>query len=137
MMRNYMGVMLFAFCLVLTGCGGSGITTVPVTGTITVNGEPVQGLYLQFAPGSGDRPSIAGTDENGNYRAQFLKNQYGVTPGPCVVKISYMVGESMVNYLPKEFNEDAANNPELNIEVPPGGIVFDYDVKFKGKLPPP
>ncbi|MBI1249584.1 hypothetical protein GC197_17305 [bacterium] len=138
MLRNTLHLLLPFLTVLLVGCSNSsGVTTAPVTGTITVNGKPVRGIHVEVAPVSGDRPSVANTDENGKFRAQFLKDQYGVVPGPAVVKISYIVGMGMVNKLPKDLSVGAADIPELNIEIPPEGLVFDYDVKYKGgDLPP-
>ncbi|WDI42302.1 carboxypeptidase-like regulatory domain-containing protein [Bremerella sp. P1] len=137
-MRQLLYVLIAAMSLMLLGCADdSGIKTAPVTGTITVNGKPVPGVHVEIAPVSGDRPSVANTDENGQFKAQFLKDQFGVVPGPCVVKISYIVGAAMVNYLPKNLSDGATEIPELNIVVPKEGLVFDYDVQYaKGELPP-
>ncbi|MEW4561925.1 hypothetical protein AB1K70_05325 [Bremerella sp. JC770] len=133
-----------SLCLVLlclgsfaVGCAEeNGVKTVPVTGTITVNGMPVRGIHVKFAPESGDRPSVANTDESGTYRAQFLKDQYGVVPGPCQVKLLYAVGEAGTNYLPKEYSDSSGKHPELSIVIPEDGYVFDYDIDYNGKLPP-
>ncbi len=123
------------FVATLSGCGGSNVPTAAVTGTITINGEPAKGVSLQFAPKSGDRASVALTEADGTYRAQFVKNQTGVALGPCVVKFFIYRGESGRNYLPKEFNDNAAANPDFNIDIPPGGTTFDYDLKFDGEYP--
>ncbi|XZE46646.1 hypothetical protein SH467x_001938 [Pirellulaceae bacterium SH467] len=119
----------------LSGCGNK-IPTASVTGTITINGKPVEGIEVQFVPEAKVRPSIGMTDSQGRYRAEFLTTQSGVVLGPCVVQLSIYRGESMKNYLPKKFNEDAASNPEFNLNVVEGGITFDYDIKYDGEIPP-
>ncbi|AMV33387.1 hypothetical protein VN12_14775 [Pirellula sp. SH-Sr6A] len=119
----------------LSGCANR-IPTASVTGTITINGKPVEGIEVQFVPEAKVRPSIGMTDAQGRYRAEFLTTQSGVVLGSCVVQLSIYRGESMKNYLPKKFNEDAASNPEFNLNVVEGGITFDYDIKYDGEIPP-
>jgi hypothetical protein len=112
------------------------IPTASVSGTVTINGKPVQGVEVQFVPEAKIRPSIGMTDANGRYRAEFLSSQSGVALGRCVVQLSIYRGESMRNYLPKKFNEEAASNPDFNLEVIEGGITFNYDIKYDGEIPP-
>ena len=123
--------------LLASGCGGSGIPTAPVSGTITLNGQPAPGVEVTFVPKAKMRPSVAVTDAEGYYEAQFVSRQSGVPLGPCVVQFAiYRNGNYMRNYLPAEFNENAAENPELNLDVPDEGVVFDYDIKYNGEIPP-
>ncbi|MCR9117863.1 MAG: hypothetical protein NXI22_13065 [bacterium] len=129
-------------CLVtasfLAGCsGGSDVSTAAVAGTITLNGEPAEGVSVSFAPDSGMRPSVGVTDAQGRYRAQFTRGQSGVALGPSVVQLSIFRGDSERNWLPKKFNKDAAKNPDLKLDVTPGGATFDYDIKYDGEIPPP
>ena len=121
----------------LSGCGGTGIPTASVTGKITINGEPVQGIEVTFVPAAKIRPSVGLTDAQGRYKAQFVSRQSGVALGPGVAKFSiYRGGNYMHNYLPVAFNDDAEKKPELNLDITEGGIVFDYDIKYNGKIPP-
>ncbi|MEQ1827243.1 MAG: carboxypeptidase-like regulatory domain-containing protein [Pirellula sp.] len=126
-----------AFAILLSGCGGTGIPTASVTGRITINGEPIQGVEVTFVPTAKIRPSVAITDAQGRYKAQFVAQQSGVALGPCVVQFAiYRGGNYMHNYLPAKFNTEAEKNPEFNLDVPKKGLVFDYDIKFVGKIPP-
>ncbi len=122
---------------VTLGCGGTGIPTAPVSGTITLNGQPIQGVELKFYPQEKIRPSVAITDAQGRYRAQFVERQAGVALGPCIVQLSIFRGGNYErNYLPPAFNVDAEKNPDFKLNVPEDGIVFDYDIKFNGSIPP-
>ena len=71
-----------------------------------------------------------------NYEAEFLRTQSGVALGPCVVQFSIYRGETLQNYLPKEFNEEASENPDFNIDIPKSGLKFDYDIKYDNEIPP-
>ncbi len=68
----------------ISGCGNT-IPTASVSGTITINGKPVQGIEVQFVTEAKVRPSIGMTDADGKYKAEFLTTQSGVALGPCVV----------------------------------------------------
>jgi hypothetical protein len=122
--------------LLLSGCSKPKIPTGEVTGKITINGKPVPGIYVTFVPQERIRPAVGKTDAEGNYRAQLLAKQSGVPLGPCVAQFSLYHGDATRNYLPARFNEEASKNPELNLNVTEDGLVFDYDIKYDGELPP-
>ncbi|MCC9628045.1 Ig-like domain-containing protein [Blastopirellula sp. JC732] len=105
-------------------------------GIITLNGEPIEGVSLNFVPRAMIRPSVAQTDSSGRYRARFVSTQSGVALGPCVVELSIYRGDSPRNYLPKQFNLQAEANPDFNLEVTESGLVFNYDIVYAGDIPP-
>jgi len=129
--------LVVAVVIAVAGCGPSvKIPTAPVSGVVTVNGKPVQGLEVDFVPDEKIRPAIAMTDASGRYEARFLRRQAGVSLGPCVVRISlYRDGQRINNLIPPKYNEKAAENPELRITIPKEGITFNYDVKTDKPLP--
>lgn len=133
-LRHTLPMALLAVACLAMGCGGSGIETADVSGTITLNGVPVKGIVVSFVPEAKMRPSTGETDADGKYTARFTKSQSGVVPGPCVVKFAYYRGDTVVNSLPPEWSEKAAENPDLNVTVPAGGLTFDYDIQHDGKL---
>ena len=96
-------ISLFLLCIALmllasfAGCGGSDIPTAAVTGTITINGEPVEGIEVTFVPDAKIRPSVGLTDAQGRYKAQFVRSQSGVALGACVAQFSIYRGDSMQN----------------------------------------
>lgn len=68
------GVRLAVVVLValVAGCGGDGVRLYPVTGQVTVDGAPPDGLVLLFHPQQGEgQPASASTDERGAFRAVF------------------------------------------------------------------
>lgn len=78
-------------CCLLAGCGGGGNTlhTVPVTGTVTLNGEPLAGATVLFAPNDAGGVSAMGTtDEQGRYTLSQASNQ-GALPGTYKVVIEH------------------------------------------------
>ena len=73
-------VLLIALCC---GCSGSEFTFAPVSGTVTLDGEPLVGADLVFAPlQSGDSinvgpASIGKTDEAGKYQLTSIRGNEG------------------------------------------------------------
>ncbi len=72
------------------GCGGgSPLDTVPVSGTVTLDGTPVEGATVVFAPTAGDGTAATGiTDRNGRYLLTTLAPNDGALPGSYMVMIS-------------------------------------------------
>lgn len=135
------------------GCGGGGAPDQPdlgaLTGTIKVDGAAKQGLEVSFQPESG-RPSMATTDANGYYEMQYTANAAGAKIGKGVVRVTSGSDGGSESYgsedeseegdgegesygsekeaIPAKYNSEAADNPEMNIEVEAGGTTFDLDI---------
>ena len=58
---------LAAGVMFLLGCGGDGITIVPVEGTVTLDGQPLERIMVEFWPESEGPRSFASTDEQGHF----------------------------------------------------------------------
>lgn len=76
-----------AVLLAMTGCGQSGsVATVPVTGTVTQGGDPVEGAAVTYSP-QGEGHAAAGvTDASGRFVLTTETKNDGAAPG------SYQVG---------------------------------------------
>lgn len=89
---------VLALTVALTGCGGSeppefAARLVPVTGTVTLDGEPLADAVIHFDPQQGDGESAVGkTDANGKYELKTLlggqEPELGAVPGSYRVVIS-------------------------------------------------
>lgn len=75
--------------LSLAGCGGSseGPELGQVSGTVTLDGQPLEGAEIQFQPAE-DRPSRGQTDSSGFYRLSFTGNRMGAVLGDHTVMIT-------------------------------------------------
>src|SRR4051812_26076120 len=93
---NQMMVVVLVIVLLATvgACrrGPSGPSTVPVTGTVTFNGSPVEGAMVTFIPAGTDDPRVgsqAETDYDGRYQLRTHigagKFKDGVVPGAYLV----------------------------------------------------
>jgi len=85
-------VLSFTLSLALfSGCGGHASTTVPVSGSVTVEGQPVEGGLITFLPTDGQAPAAGAPIQDGTYQAE-------VEPGAKKVMIlgNKVVGEEYV-----------------------------------------
>jgi hypothetical protein len=143
------------------GCGGGDETRsyrlVPVSGTVTLNGKPLEGADVAFIPDAKNAPSTAGSDvtgPDGNYKIMF-RGRAGLAPGKYQVVIKKMIVSGSSASLPEEIKADpemarlaggavpaattkgGTSGPAKTVdatfdrEVPPKGDVFDFDVKAK------
>jgi hypothetical protein len=139
---------------VLPGCGG-GPTLVPVHGTVTINGKPLEGATVAFAPEQGNAVDTPGTDvtgPEGNYKLMY-QGRSGIAPGKYRVAISKLEAKAGV-VIPENFKKDPmmAKMAGLTKETLPdsatgqategsfarevkdsGDNQFDFDVKAKEK----
>ena len=66
-------------CLVgLSGCGGGGRETVEVTGTVTLDGQPVADAAVMFSGPDGGSPATTMTDATGHFTVQAAPGSNGV-----------------------------------------------------------
>ena len=116
--------------IALAGCSGSGPELASVTGTVKLDGKPVQGARLEFHPQDGHRPtSYAMTDEDGYYSASFSDTLDGVYLGPVLVQVwtddvTLVDGEPVQDEFPSRYNRDS----ELKRTVDEGSNTFDFDL---------
>jgi hypothetical protein len=118
----------------LAGCGdNSGL--VEVKGTVTLDGAPLEKGAISFSPVDGKTKTAGANIEAGNYSAR-------VPPGTMKVSISAgkVVGKKPLydrpgsrerdvieEMVPARYNEET----ELRLEVKPGGVQKNWDLKSK------
>lgn len=75
--------------VILVGCGGrTGPTVVPVTGTVKVKGQPVEGVQVTFMAPGAPRASTGTTDAQGRFRLTTMAVDDGAIPGKNSVSIA-------------------------------------------------
>jgi len=76
----------------MTGCSSGKIDeiqTLPVEGTVTLDGQPLAMATVQFQPQSGEGRSSAGrTDDTGHFELIFDSDRNGALPGAHRVSIT-------------------------------------------------
>ncbi len=99
----------------LAGCGGDGRPDlVEVTGTVTLNGEPLEGALVSFEPlATGEdkeyqRPSRGETNAQGEFRLTTYVPDDGVPIGKYRVAVQK---REMIGEVPEDFNWESADAP--------------------------
>ncbi|MDR2438070.1 MAG: DUF4198 domain-containing protein [Planctomycetaceae bacterium] len=151
-MKHFFSIFVIIFCSVtvlLIGCSENNtIDTEAVTGTVTLNGQPLDGASVSFSPKvSGQGTSAAGTtDAQGKYVLQTPLGaaQAGTSQGEYIVLIRKYTqkatgqkikddrgGETEitqpVNTLPTIY-ADPEKTP-FSASVKPGKNTYDFDLK--------
>ncbi|MDA0835771.1 MAG: carboxypeptidase-like regulatory domain-containing protein [Planctomycetota bacterium] len=129
-------------CMVLLfGCGPEGpplLELEPVTGTVTLDGKPLNNAVVMFIPINEGLESNAKTNDQGVYELEIRGNK-GIKAGEYKVTINKRVkpdgseldpgGGMGENLLPAKYSEMV--NTELKATVPKGGGKIDFDLKLK------
>jgi hypothetical protein len=139
---------LVSWVAICSGCG-DGPRLVPVAGTVTLDGEPLEGATLSFVPVEGNPVSTAGSDVSGprgNFQMTY-NGRAGLAPGKYKVMISKTVevapkGKEISPIFAKASVEKQLmgltketippQKFEREVEVPEGGAK-DFALDFKSK----
>jgi hypothetical protein len=83
---------LMALCVVFVGCGQQGVEGLqPVTGTVTLDGKPVDGASITFkAAGQGGRGGFAMTGPDGKFTLNAVGGGEGALAGKYQVGVVKM-----------------------------------------------
>lgn len=134
MIRKLVAVLVLG-SFVLTGCGGGADrpAMVPVSGTVSYNGSPVEGATVTFAAGTSARSSTGVTDSGGKFRLTTFDTNDGAPAGEYTVTIAKFEADassldSSVGSSPEKMKEMMAKQQALMS----GKAVAD---KPKAKLP--
>lgn len=124
------GFLTLALSPLLVGCGADD-NMAYVEGTVTVDGEPIEGVEITFEPQEpGGAPSLGITDSSGHYEAMFTADRKGAQIGKHTVRISATqydenTNETVLAEIPPEYGDEST----LEFEVEPGKNTFDVDVE--------
>ena len=118
-----------AVSVLIVGCD-SGPNTATVTGVITLDGKPTADIVVQFSPTQGGRPAIGVTDAQGQYKLRFTQNQDGCIPGSNLTQFTAnaVPGNDLTQFLPKRYNEEARENPDMVVEVKKGKNTLNFNI---------
>jgi hypothetical protein len=121
-------VPLSAFCAIgfaaLVGCSRS--PYVPVTGRVTLDGNPLPNALVEFHP-ENLRCSFGTTNENGEYRLVHLDDSAGARIGVNTVRIrtaGFTEDLRAVERVPKKYNSESI----LIREVTADSTTFDFEL---------
>lgn len=140
--------------ILLTGCSASNsidygkVSLVDVSGTVTLDGQPLIAAVITFEDPATGNFSFARTDTAGQYTLQFDSEKDGVTPGQKVVRLSTTrsmlglrgeVGEEAgeastegegAGQRKQELVPDCYNGKsKLQVEITPSSGTIDFELK--------
>lgn len=94
-MRHKPVLWIVVLPILALGCGEEPpAPTVPVTGRVTFEGQPVAGASVDFVPGGGRAPATAVADENGEFELSTFIRGDGAVPGTHTVTVLPPVNSS-------------------------------------------
>ncbi len=107
------------------GCSKPGPELAPVTGRITLDGEPLEKADILFQPDGSKPPSSGRADAAGRYELAYKRGIMGGSVGPNTVRITISpdVVPNPPN-IPARYNTDS----ELTREVKSGPNEFNFDL---------
>lgn len=116
------------------GCGGSTPDVGLVTGTVTLDGQPLENAEVVFAPATG-RPSTGLTDSGGRYELTYIRDVKGAVPGTHAVRITTRPESRPDDYQGPAFREtiSAKYNTDtvLKAEVEAGANTYNFDLESR------
>lgn len=74
--------------LAVCGCGGTDYDSVPVSGTVTYKGSPVEGATVAFHGGSASVPATGVTDASGKFKLSSYDPNDGAPAGSYKVTVT-------------------------------------------------
>lgn len=115
-MTHHVNTVLCLSMLLLTGCsepqrGGPRVNTAPVTGTVTVDGQPAAYLQVDCHPDAGSEikyPISTVTDDKGNFVFTTYEANDGLPPGSYTLTFSW----PEPGLVPKDRLKGAFTNPQ-------------------------
>ncbi len=119
-----LSVLIAIAASVLVGCGPDRPETMPVTGTVTLDGKPVAGAAVMLMPEAGGRPATAETDESGAFSVMTFE------PGDGA-----LLGKHAVTVTKKKVTGMLTDKDGLSGGVAPGGIQVEWLVPQKYSVP--
>ncbi|MEW4561774.1 hypothetical protein AB1K70_04570 [Bremerella sp. JC770] len=128
--------MLFLFAVLGCGPDTGGFDYVPVSGIITMDGQPLHDVKVGFIPSGSDfkvgLPSFGWTDESGHYTVKTFKGIEGAVVGSHRVSVSTLILDSNTKVVLREESIPTRYNTrsELTFDVPSDGTTtanFDLE----------
>ena len=135
----------------LAGCGGTGgpgrapleKDVVPVNGTLTYQGQPLESFQIAFHPRDGKKPGTGVTDASGNFKLGTNNIADGCPAGSCRVSVAFVApandGMGEIVDDPRKLPKPKVNVPakyaspdtsEIMVDVPNSGLK-DYKLDLK------
>jgi hypothetical protein len=113
------------FLAFMAGCGGPPgpkadiERVVPVSGTLTYKGAPLDSYQVSFRPTDGRRPAVGVTDAQGKFTLGTNEAGDGAPPGMCKVAVVWVAPPSTDPPGQETVIDDPALLPKPSVQIPP------------------
>jgi hypothetical protein len=123
----------------IVGCGGGDTPPLgQVTGSVTLDGKPVEGAVIQFEPTTSGFPTAFGqTDKDGKYELWYSRGNKGASLGESLVRIQAFQDANLdagtkrrPETIPARYNVMT----DLKVEVARGAQTHNFDLKSGGEI---
>lgn len=137
--RRGMVPALARYCLLamgmigVAGCGQKGPHLVPVSGLVTLDGEPLASAAVAFEHTGGLNNATGVTKDDGRFELAIHKMGKGATPGPHRVQISRSESgaSAKITWIsPKKYA--AFETSGLSVDVTPKHNTFSFELSSQG-----
>jgi hypothetical protein len=141
--KKHSVLLLIAALMIPLALGCKGKEYGHVTGVVTINGEPVEGASVTFAPAEGGRSAFGSTGADGSYELDYTPGDKGAKIGvnnvyittytsPTLDDNNQVVEEGTPERIPPKYNE----SPSETVEVVKGDNVFDFTIESERETYP-
>ena len=115
--------------MALSGCGPSYPETIPVTGSVSLDGKPVAGAAVVFTPEEGHL-ATGTTDGSGQFELSTFQLGDGALPGKHRVTVAKTTvdpkaGGKIVFLIPQEFGNLQTSQLTCDVQKEMGPVQFD------------
>ena len=86
-MKNIITLLTILLVLLVSGCTGNALKLNPTTGTVTLDGEPLADVRIEFRKADTGSLSFAETDEQGRFELRHTHGRIGAEPGTYRVSV--------------------------------------------------
>ncbi|MCA9127882.1 MAG: carboxypeptidase regulatory-like domain-containing protein [Planctomycetales bacterium] len=129
---KYSYSLLICVCfLLLSGCGG--VKLYPVSGTVTLDGKPTEGLLVAFA-GEGGMAATGTTDANGAYSLTSIKGK-GLPAGNYRVAITHVAVQENSGTQQQDDFATSSNSAAYEQQAMGSPTAYKAEEKKKNKIP--
>ncbi len=119
---------ILAMAVAVSGCSRDDTPPLgEVTGKVTLDGTPLEGVIVVFKPDSG-RVATGTTDAEGAYVLEYAYQVPGCKVGHCKVNMEWPLGTTKAKALDSKYTSAS----ELTAEVKEGDNTINFDLKSPG-----
>ena len=117
-------------CLVSSGCNSGKIKTYLCTGTVTLDGQPVEGANVAFINLNLSAPAAARTDASGSFTFQSEPGEFDVTivqlTGGATPENPYAAS---TNLLPEKYADLKMSGLKAKVETDASKNVYEFKLE--------